>query len=284
MLVRTTGCAALTVVLLVQVGPAAAEQRRTSDPTGVSLTQSGPDRATGTIRTTTTTGGSSGSGSTPSYSRPSRPTGSSGSSGGGEQQRTSDQRSGNQTGGGGGTTAENVQLLTNFIPFGSAPAAAPVPAVPPVVIAREAAASLQLPVQTVRIGPDPSLNRWNMLAVGYPLWLWREGAGTISESVALGGASLSMTATYQSTTYAMGDGNTVTCAESTPWVAGAQPAGTPSPTCGYSYTRPGTYAITATHTWNLSWSGLGESGSFPLTNVSSTTVEIGELASVVVGR
>lgn len=245
---------------------------------GFEMSRAGADGATGIIRSTTTTRGTSSSVSS-TYPGPRRAAKSSGPSAGSlvpQQQSYIDP-----------STGRLVQMLTNFIPNG-APAAAPAAvgavSVPPVVLAREAAATLQLPVQTVRIGPEPSLNRWNMLAVGYPLWLWREGAGTISESVALGGASLSMTATYQSTTYDMGDGTRVTCSASTPWVAGAQAPGSPSPTCGHSYKRPGTYTITATHTWNLSWSGLGESGSFPLTNVSSTTVQVGELASVVVGR
>ncbi|SDB80776.1 hypothetical protein GA0111570_10396 [Raineyella antarctica] len=184
-------------------------------------------------------------------------------------------------------TGRVIQLLTNFIPNAApagAPAAAPAITVAPVVLAREAAATLQLPGQTVRVGPDPSLNRWDMLAVGYPLWLWREGAGSMTESVSLGGATLSMTATYRATTYDLGDGTRLTCTQSTPWVAGAQPPGTPSPTCGHVYSRPGSYTITALHSWDLAWSGMGQSGTFPLTNTSSATVEVGELASVVIGR
>ncbi|QGF22860.1 hypothetical protein [Raineyella fluvialis] len=93
-----------------------------------------------------------------------------------------------------------------------------------------------------------------------------------------------MTAKHQAATYDMGDGTRVTCTTSTPWVAGAQPPGTPSPDCGHVYERPGTYTITATHRWNLSWTAMGQSGSFPLTNTASLVVTVGELASVVVAR
>jgi hypothetical protein len=39
-----------------------------------------------------------------------------------------------------------------------------------------AVARLQLPTIAPGIGPSPTLNPWNMAAVGYPLWLWADGA------------------------------------------------------------------------------------------------------------
>lgn len=36
---------------------------------------------------------------------------------------------------------------------------------------REVLAQLQLPDATPRFGPDPSVNEWKMLAVGFPIWL-----------------------------------------------------------------------------------------------------------------
>lgn len=266
-----SGIAVMSLGLSTVSLPVHAESRP-PDFMGIRVVARGSDGATGTIRTTTRAGGSN-------YSTPTRA-----SSGqrtvGGQPQLGQTQSSGGSNAASGGT---GLLLLTNFIP-NSAAAPGRGATVAPVVLARQAAATLQLPTQTVRVGPDPSDNHWNMVAVGYPLWLWREGAGTISESVRLGGASLSMTATYRSTTYDMGDGKRVTCTVSTPWVAAAQSPGTPSPTCGHSYATPDTYTITATHTWDLAWSGMGQSGSFPLTNVSSTTIEVGELASIVIER
>ena len=274
-----------TVALLIVHASelAYAESARFGNMLGT-VTRVGAGSAAGTIHAYSTTVGSSSSGPTArqNTSTPSRLSASgisgapAGSSGGSNEQTWYIDP----------VTGRRVNVLTNFIPNGSPAAAAAVPAVtvPPVVLAREAAATLDLPTQTVRIGPDPSLNRWDMLAVGYPLWLWREGGDTITESVSLGGVTLTMAATYRSTTYALGDGATLVCTTTTRWVAGAQPPGTPSPTCGHTYERPGTYTVTATHAWDLNWSAMGESGSFPLTNVSSSAVEVGELASLVVGR
>lgn len=178
-------------------------------------------------------------------------------------------------------------LWNNLVPLpGGTPSGGgvPVPRVDPTVLAREAAATLRLPSQTVRIGPDPSRNRWNMMAVGHPVWLWRDGASSTTETVSLAGVTLNMTAKHQSTTYDMGDGARVTCTASTPWVAGAQPPGSPSPDCGHVYSRPGKYTISATHHWQLSWSAMGQSGTLPMSNASSTAVTVGELASVVIER
>lgn len=294
---RLAGVTAVVCLLLAAIpSPAWASGKGLSDLTGLSVRQSGGDGATGTIRSTTTT--SSGGSVSRVAQRPSSnagrvPVRSSAVASGPRltaAQRLFAQRkllAADLSTGGVGTTILGPALLgAPAGPAAARPAAAGAAAVvvDPAVLAREAAATLRLPAQTVRIGPDPSLNRWDMLAVGYPLWLWRDGADTVTESVSLGGATLTLTASYLSTTYAMGDGTTVTCAQGTPWVAGAQPPGTPSPTCGHVYSRPGTYTITATHAWQLSWSGLGQSGAFPLSNTSSSTVEIGEIASVVVGR
>ncbi|MEA5155426.1 hypothetical protein [Raineyella sp.] len=122
------------------------------------------------------------------------------------------------------------------------------------------------------------------MAVGHPVWLWRDGASSTTETVSLAGVTLNMTAKHQSTTYDMGDGARVTCTASTPWVAGAQPPGSPSPDCGHVYSRPGKYTISATHHWQLSWSAMGQSGTLPMSNASSTAVTVGELASVVIER
>ena len=259
-------CALLVfAVLVASVGsPVARADEGTPDMFGAaSARRSGPDSARGVVRSSTTRPGITAQ----------QGAGGSGAAGvaGGPEDRASGSVRGIPL------VDWREPVVPTFTPYARA-------GVSPQVVAREAAADLRLPVQAVRVGPDPSLNQWGMVAVGYPVWLWREGPVTSRESVSLSGASLLMVASYESTSYDMGDGQVVRCAVSTPWVKGAQPPGTPSPTCGYVYEEPGQYTIRATHTWGLVWSGMGASGSFPLTNTSSTTLKVGELASVIIER
>ncbi len=255
----------LATVLALGTSTLAHAEESRSNFRWVGVDQSGQDSATGVVRSTSTK---------PGVAVQQRAGGSAGGSG--------------SAGRAGAPAGQGVQGNGDS----GGPILVPAPAftpnagagVSPQVVAQQAAADLRLPVQAVRVGPDPSLNKWDMLAVGYPVWLWREGPVTSRESVSLSGASLVMVATYESTSYDMGDGQVVRCAVSTPWVKGAQPPGTASPTCGYVYEEPGVYTITATHTWGLEWSGMGASGSFPLTNTSSTTLKVGELASVIIER
>ena len=174
------------------------------------------------------------------------------------------------------------------VPAAAAGAGAPDPVpVDVAVLARQAAADLRLPGREVELGPDPSLNEWQMAAVGYPLWLWRDGPDTITETVSLDGITLTMTATYVSSTFEMGDGRRVTCTETTRWVRGAQEPGTPSPTCGHRYQEPSGehgYTITATHHWELTWTAAGRSGSFGLATSATRTLDVGELASIITTR
>ena len=80
--------------------------------------------------------------------------------------------------------------------------------------------------------------------------------------------------------WSMGNGDAVTCATAgTPWRKGMG-AG-PSPTCGYRYTKQGTYAVTATAHWVARWSGYGRSGAIPLTLSQERTLEIGEIQVIV---
>ncbi|MEV6523196.1 hypothetical protein AB0M43_14695 [Longispora sp. NPDC051575] len=74
-----------------------------------------------------------------------------------------------------------------------------------------------------------------------------------------------------------GDGSTVNCGgPGDAWTstAGASAA---SPTCGHTYTRAGAYTLTATVTWEVSWTGGGSSGTVPsLTTTASLTLLVVE--------
>jgi hypothetical protein len=149
-----------------------------------------------------------------------------------------------------------------------------------------AVARLQLPTIAPGIGPSPDLNRWNMAAVGYPLWLWADGqthVGPISDSV--GGLSVSLDAKVSSLTFRMGDGQSVTCpGVGQQWTTTVEP-GAKSPSCGYSYTKPslpnGSYTVAAIANWAVTWTSNGQSGVINVPAVDTTELPVGELQVLV---
>lgn len=152
-------------------------------------------------------------------------------------------------------------------------------------IARTLVVQLQLPDPTPQFGPDPAANEWDMAAVGYPLWLWTNGPRTVTSTTSASGMTFTLRARYRSTTFSLGDGHSVSCISTTPYSASTRP-GTPSPTCGYRYTKPsGTnrrYTVTATTHWTVSWRVAGFSGSLPGTHSASRQLKVGELQAIVV--
>jgi len=150
-------------------------------------------------------------------------------------------------------------------------------------IARTLAVQLKLPPATPQFGPDPTNNEWKMLAVGFPIWLWTEGPRAKSTVATATGLTFRLSAELRSTTFAMGDGKTITCAAMTPYRSSVKP-GTPSPTCGYAYSKPslptGRYTVTATAQWQVNWSVEGFTGSFPVSYSDSASLPIGELQAL----
>jgi hypothetical protein len=152
---------------------------------------------------------------------------------------------------------------------------------------REVAAKLKLPNSTPRFGPDPSVNEWNMLVVGYSIWLWTDRPTRLTTTAHNDGLSFTLTATWTSTTFAMGDGHTKTCAATSVYPTHIDKPGSPSPTCGYVYdiTSPigHPYIVTATTHWQIEWHSDGEHGTFEHTTTGNRTLEIGELHSLIKG-
>jgi hypothetical protein len=163
------------------------------------------------------------------------------------------------------------------------------PGTPPITAGQASAiavARLQLPAIAPGIGPSPDLNPWNMVAVGYPLWLWADGqthVGPVSDSVA--GLSVSLDAEVSSLTFRMGDGHTITCpGAGRPWTTAVQP-GAKSPTCGYSYAKPSlpedTYTVAAIANWAVTWTSNGQSGVINVPAVDTAELPVGELQVLV---
>lgn len=122
---------------------------------------------------------------------------------------------------------------------------------------------MQLPDATAQVGPDPHANEWNMTAVGYPQWLWTDSPAQQQLTVSEQGITLELSARRSRTVFDLGDGTTKTCRATKRWTKSVIP-GTPSPVCGHTYTKPslpnGSYEISATEYWEVSWSALGQSG------------------------
>lgn len=161
---------------------------------------------------------------------------------------------------------------------------------------RTVTASMQLPEAYPQVGPDPTWNEWNMAVIGIPLWLWVEGPAQMSASRSEAGLAVSLDARHVSTTFTMGDGRTVTCASTKPYVRDAVKAGDPSPVCGHTYQvaakspspagattkTTGTYSVTATTHWSVDWTAGGYSGTLTTQMSGSRDLPVGELQAVVI--
>jgi len=158
----------------------------------------------------------------------------------------------------------------------------PKPDIP--AIGYQAAASITLPKNTPQYGPQPTQNKWGIIPIGYPVWLWTSDNQTvITQTVTNQGLIVSLTATRQNITYNLGDGSQTTCANFTPRPLHNDPF-QQSPTCGHTYQTPGHYTITATTTWNVTWQINGQSGTITITDTTTTPtpLPIGELHTVII--
>jgi hypothetical protein len=155
------------------------------------------------------------------------------------------------------------------------------PAAPPDprVLARRAVALMGL--RAIRIGIVPEDRPGAVGIIGLPTWMWVEGPGQsswgpISRTASAGGYSVTATGSVERVVWRMGDGSTVVCR--TPGTAYADSFGKrSSPDCGHTYTRQGTYTVRATSYWVVRWSGMGQSGSIPLSFTQTTVITMGEV-------
>ncbi|MGC9667449.1 hypothetical protein ACNTMW_12940 [Planosporangium sp. 12N6] len=158
------------------------------------------------------------------------------------------------------------------------------PVVSPEVLARQARAKLALPAVVIRLNPPD-----DQLA-NLPVWLtldpasWRQQSATAS----VPGVSVTATARPVRAAWSMGDGGSVTCAgPGTAWAPGTDPAAA-SPDCGYVYRRSsagapaGTYTVTVTVMWEVTWAGAGQSGTVPgLTTTGQIQTRVQESQAVI---
>ena len=155
------------------------------------------------------------------------------------------------------------------------------PAAPPDprVLAQQAIETMNLQAVAIGIVPEDAPGRVGV--IGMPTWMWAESptentVGPITRSASAGGFTVTATATMTKVVWNMGDGTTVTCTGTgTPYEDSYGKS--PSPTCGHTYTRQGERTVTATSYWSVAWSGIGQSGTIPLTFSNSTSITMGEV-------
>jgi hypothetical protein len=153
-------------------------------------------------------------------------------------------------------------------------------------VAYIAVARLHLEPLTPVIGPPPDLNRWQMAAVGYPLWL--SGAGNADPapvSDAVFNLLVRLDAHVTHTDFVMGDGHRVTCSGAgLAWTRAVEP-GQKSPACGYQYATPslpqGDYTVTIRTHWDIDWTINNQRGVIRMVQASSTQLPVGELQVLV---
>jgi hypothetical protein len=157
------------------------------------------------------------------------------------------------------------------------------PTVDPRLLAQQAIASMALRAPNIGMAPPPSSASG---LVGLPVWMWVEpsadSTGPVEASASAGGVTVTAVAQVGQVTWNMGDGHILTCGLGTPYVQGTEGA---SPDCGHVYAEAssrhvpggGSWPITATSTWTVSWSGGGQSGTETLELSSSAELFVGEL-------
>jgi len=156
------------------------------------------------------------------------------------------------------------------------------PALPPpdpAVLAQQALATMNLHAVTIGIVPEPRAGSIGI--IGMPTWMWVDNPtqttiGPVTSSASLRGYTVTATARVARIVWNMGDGSTVTCTgPGTPYADsyGKQS----SPTCGHTYTRPGSYAVSATSYWQVTWTGIGQTGMIPIDFTSTAAITMGEV-------
>ncbi|MCW5950693.1 MAG: hypothetical protein KIT69_00260 [Propionibacteriaceae bacterium] len=153
------------------------------------------------------------------------------------------------------------------------------PRVDPERLARSLLAQVELkPIAIGLVPKDPAA----MTVVGLPVWLWvDEPTRTTWGPATIAAGGVSLTATVESVTWEMGDGTTVKCGKGTEWKRGM--GADPSPTCGHTYVKQGSYTIRARSHWVARWSGYGQSGTIPVTLSTTRQLDVGEIQVIATG-
>lgn len=157
----------------------------------------------------------------------------------------------------------------------------------PAELAQQARNQLRLPSPEIETSPPGEQ------LVNLPTWLWlhRGNWGRVSATASLPGVSVTAVARPARAVWRLGDGSSVTCnGPGTPYTAATDPKKA-SPDCGHIYRtssvgqRGNTYAVSVTVHWSVSWSGAGQTGTFPgLTTTSQAAFRVAESQALNTGQ
>jgi hypothetical protein len=154
-----------------------------------------------------------------------------------------------------------------------------------VEIARDVYAEVPLVLPTVHTAPGVDATQ----LVGFPIWLWVDDSvwRDFEASASVSGVQVTVVAQPKETIWDMGDGNTVTCGQGTPW----QPDGPEEQytDCAHAYQfvsgdQPGgRYAASVTMVWSVAWyASTGESGTLPdATRTTEFSLEVAQRQAVI---
>ena len=202
------------------------------------------------------------------------------------------------------TQTECLATVLAGLQFPGQPGAARPAGVQPVVVtvtpgevAQMAVSQLEPGVPTIHssMGTDEATGRVGTETfglVGMPVWFWTENLQGGTATATAGPFTVTAVAELDHVSYDMGDGHVVNCFPlsngviGTPYVDGVNGI-EPSPTCGYegyqktSRKQPGMkYTITATATWDVTWTGA-DTGATTLTTNDVGHLPIGEAQALI---
>ncbi|MFE6894801.1 ATP/GTP-binding protein [Streptomyces sp. NPDC057694] len=161
--------------------------------------------------------------------------------------------------------------------------------VDPAQLAQQAVDSMKLDGPDIDINPKPG----GRGLVGMPVWMAVEPSATTfgpnTASASAGGVTVTATAKVSKIVWSMGDGTSVTC--NGPGSVYHKSYGMKrSPDCGHIYRTSstdaagGTFAVTATATWNINWQATGLAANGQLTEVRDSQVALTIVESQAVNQ
>jgi hypothetical protein len=130
------------------------------------------------------------------------------------------------------------------------------PPVDPAVVGQQAVSELVMPTPTIEMAPPAGAPQ----LVNVAAWLWIDpGAwAALSATATTGPVTATATATPVRVVWDMGNGAQVTCdGPGTPY-SPAYPTATTG--CSYTWTQAGSFSVTATVYWQVSWTATGAPG------------------------